>query len=77
MMDLAFYKKTLGAAVANNYAYATCRLPKKQTIIALTKLDIADEDVRKAIKKIKFPKGTPVFHISAITGEGIEDIKEA
>ncbi len=52
-------------------------LPKKQTIIALTKLDIADEDVRKAIKKIKFPKGTPVFHISAITGEGIEDIKEA
>lgn len=32
MMDLAFYKKTLGAAVANNYTYAICRLPKKQTI---------------------------------------------
>ncbi|HLP17380.1 MAG TPA: GTPase ObgE, partial [Bacteroidota bacterium] len=35
-------------------------LPKKKTIIALTKLDIADDDVRKAARKVKFPKGTPV-----------------
>jgi GTPase len=52
-------------------------LPKKKTIVVLTKLDIADDDVRKAVKKIKFPKGTPVFHISAVTGEGIDDLKEA
>jgi isochorismate synthase len=31
-LNLAFYKKTLGAAVANNYTFALCRLPKKQTI---------------------------------------------
>lgn len=52
-------------------------LPKKETIILLTKLDIADDDVRKAAKKIKFPKGTPVFYISAVTGEGIDELKEA
>lgn len=51
-------------------------LPKKKTIIALTKLDIADDDVRKAARKVKFPKGTPVFYISAVTGEGIDDLKK-
>jgi len=31
-LNIAFYKKTLAAAVANNYAFAICRLPKKQTV---------------------------------------------
>ncbi len=31
-MNVAFYKKTLGAAVANNYTFALCRLPKKQIV---------------------------------------------
>lgn len=52
-------------------------LPKKRTVIVLTKLDIADDDVRAAIRKVKFPKGTPVYSISAVTGEGIDELKEA
>ncbi|MGE5313243.1 MAG: GTPase ObgE [Acidobacteriota bacterium] len=52
-------------------------LPKKRTVIVLTKLDVADDDVRAAIRKVKFPKGTPVYSISAVTGEGIDELKEA
>ncbi|MBW7887640.1 MAG: GTPase ObgE [Bacteroidetes bacterium] len=49
-------------------------LPKKKSIIALTKLDIAEPEIRKAVKKIKFPKGIPVHYISAATGEGIIEL---
>ncbi len=52
-------------------------LPKKKSIVAITKLDIADEDKRKEIKKLKFPRGVVVQYISAATSEGISDLVEA
>ena len=49
-------------------------LPKKPTIVAVTKLDIADEALRKAIKKVKFGRGISAHLISAVTGEGMNDL---
>ncbi len=49
-------------------------LPKRPTVIALTKLDIADEELQKKLKSIKFKKGIPIHYISAVTGEGIEEL---
>ncbi len=52
-------------------------LPKKKSIVAVTKLDIADDDKRKELKKLKFPKSVPVHFISAATRDGITDLIEA
>jgi GTP-binding protein len=52
-------------------------LPKKKSLIAITKLDTADETKRKELKKIKFPKSMPLFFVSAATREGISDLLEA
>ena len=46
-------------------------LPKKKSIIVLTKSDIASTEIIKGIKKLRFPKGVPVHTISAATGDGI------
>ena len=51
-------------------------LPKKKSIIAITKMDIADDDERKELKKLKFPRGITVHFISAATNDGISDIVE-
>jgi GTP-binding protein len=52
-------------------------LPKKKSIIAITKLDIADDDLRKELKKLKFPKGVAVHFISAATNDGIAELVES
>ena len=52
-------------------------LPKKKSIVAITKLDIADDSVRKSLKKLTFPKGVAVHHISAATNDGITDLVES
>jgi GTPase len=52
-------------------------LPKKKSIVAITKLDIADDEKRKEVKKLKFPKGVIVKYISAATREGIDDLVDA
>ena len=52
-------------------------LPKKKSIVAITKLDIADSDMRKELKKLKFPKGVSVHFISAATNDGITELIEA
>ena len=49
-------------------------LPKKPSLVALTKLDLGDESLRKAVKKVKFPKGIPVFAISAVSGEHLDEL---
>ena len=46
-------------------------LPKKKSLVAITKMDTADDAKRKDLKKIKIPKGMSVFHISAATREGL------
>ncbi len=52
-------------------------LAEKPTLIALTKLDIADDKLQSEVKKIKFGKGIPVHFISAVTGEGLKKLVAA
>jgi GTP-binding protein len=47
---------------------------KKPQIIAITKMDLADDTLRKSIKKIKFPKKYPLLHISAVSGEHLKEL---
>ncbi len=63
--------------LANELKAFSKDLPKKKKIIAITKLDIADDDVKKALKKLTFPKGVIVHMISAATNEGIPALVEA
>ena len=52
-------------------------LPKKRSIVALTKADIAPEEEKAKLKKLRFGKGISVHIISAVTKEGIEDLMKA
>jgi GTP-binding protein len=61
----------------NELKQFSATLPKKRSIIAITKMDIADDETKKALKKLKFPKTTAVHFISAATNEGIADLVEA
>jgi GTP-binding protein len=47
---------------------------KKPQIIAITKMDLADDTLRKSIKKIKFPKKITLLHISAVSGEHLKEL---
>jgi len=47
---------------------------KKPQIIVITKMDIADESLRKKLAKISFRKAAHVLPISAVTGEGLKDL---
>ena len=52
-------------------------LPKKPSIVVITKLDIATPALRKSLKKLKFGRGIPVHAISAVTGEGLDELVAA
>lgn len=52
-------------------------LPKKKSLIIITKLDVATDEAKKALKKLTFPKKYPVFKISSATNEGIGELVEA
>ncbi|MEW6061986.1 MAG: GTPase ObgE [Bacteroidota bacterium] len=52
-------------------------LLKKKSIIVITKLDIATDEIKKSLKKLTFPKKYPVYKISAVTNQGIDELKEA
>ena len=52
-------------------------LPKKRSIVALTKADIVPEEEKANLKKLRFGKGISVHIISAVTKEGIEDLMKA
>ncbi|HTY10916.1 MAG TPA: GTPase ObgE [Bacteroidota bacterium] len=62
------------SVLANELRSFNKDLPKRPTLVAFTKLDIADATLRKSLKKIKFRKGISVFHISAVTGEGLDEL---
>ena len=47
---------------------------KKPQIVAITKMDLADESQRKELRKVKFKRGVPVVHISSATGEGLKEL---
>jgi GTPase len=46
----------------------------KPRLVLLTKLDTADESLKKSIKKIKFPGSSKILPISAVTGEGLKPL---
>jgi len=46
----------------------------KPQIVAITKMDLADDALRKKIKKITFRKGIGVVPISAVSGEGLKEL---
>jgi GTPase len=50
---------------------------KKPQIIAITKMDLADDALRKTIKKISFRKSIPIVPISAVTGKGLRELLDA
>lgn len=49
-------------------------IAKKKKIVAITKIDIADVELRKKLKKLKFGRGVATILISAVVGEGIPDL---
>ncbi len=53
-------------------------LVKKPMIVTATKLDVAQDPKRiKALERLAKKRNMPFFKISAVTGEGIEDLKRA
>jgi GTP-binding protein len=49
------------------------KLIEKPRIVAITKMDLADEMLRKSLDKIKFGN-VPICRISSVTGEGINEL---
>lgn len=52
-------------------------LTKKPHIVAITKIDLADKKRVAALKKAGFKKTIPVFMISAVTGDGLQELLNA
>ncbi len=50
---------------------------KKPQIIALSKIDLADDKLQKQLKKISFKKNIPVIAISAVAGDGIKELLDS
>lgn len=50
---------------------------KKPHLIAITKMDLADDELKKTLQKISFKKGIPVLPISAVTGEGLKELVDS
>jgi GTP-binding protein len=44
-------------------------------VLAITKCDLADEELIKAFRK-ELPKNVPTVFISAVSGEGIQQLKD-
>ena len=50
---------------------------KKPQIIAITKMDLADEQLKKSINKLTIKKSVQTIPISSATGEGTKDLLDA
>ena len=48
----------------------------KQRILAVTKCDMLDEDMQKQLKR-HLPKGIECIFISAVSGQNIQELKDA
>jgi len=56
----------------NELASFKSAIAKKKKIVALTKMDIADESNKTKLVKLKFGRGVATMPISAVTREGIQ-----
>ena len=52
-------------------------LSEKPRIVAISKIDAADDNTLAELKKAKFGAGVPVIRISSVTGTGIRDLLKA
>jgi GTP-binding protein len=52
-------------------------LLKKPSLVVITKLDLADGQLRRRIRALRFQDGVPMYLISAVSGEGIRELVEA
>jgi GTPase len=50
-------------------------LMDKPRLLAITKMDLIESSKRSSIKK-KVPKGVPYCMISAVQGEGLDELKD-
>ena len=49
-------------------------LTEKPRIIAISKIDVADEAILKELKKARFGRGVRVHRISSVSGEGVREL---
>jgi GTP-binding protein len=49
-------------------------LARKPKLVALTKIDLLEESLRKKLTKLSFGKNVPVVRISSVTGKGIDEL---
>jgi len=47
---------------------------KKPQIVAISKMDLANDTLAKSLRRVSFKRGIPKVYISAVTGEGIEKL---
>jgi GTP-binding protein len=52
------------------------KMMKKPKLIAITKMDLLDEEARKPLKKLSIARGIKIVKISAATNENIDDLKD-
>jgi GTP-binding protein len=52
-------------------------LLNRQRVVALTKIDVLNEKERKKKFKIRFERGMDTYPISAVSGEGIQELVQA
>jgi GTP-binding protein len=50
-------------------------LMDKRFLLAVSKSDLLDEELKQALEK-ELPKGIPHVFISSVTGEGLENLKD-
>jgi GTP-binding protein len=60
--------------LANELKSYNPQMLKRPQIVAITKTDIADDAVRKKLRKLTIGKGIPVLPISSVTGEGLKEL---
>ena len=61
----------------NELASFKSAIAKKKKIVALTKMDIADESQKNKLAKMKFGRGVEAMPISAVAGEGVQHLLDA
>lgn len=52
-------------------------LPNRPQIVVISKMDIADEEIRHRLKNLRLSKNIPLYKISAVTGENIHELVNA
>jgi GTP-binding protein len=50
---------------------------KKPRLVAITKMDLADDKIKKAVRAAKFGKDIQAFPISSATGAGLKELVAA